>query len=213
MLKLVALVRRADDVTHDHLVEHWRNKHMPTVIEHVRPDKYRVTFFDDADDSPYDGMAALWFEDAERGRRLMTREDAQAVPDDGFNALIRHPAVILACEEHVIVDGPQPADALKVTGLVRRKPGIDADMFYKSWLEDHVPNVASKLQTTPGGLRYVVTHATLGDADPELTGFAEVYYTGADAAREHMGQLGPDNFVKYARASGFLNGHEVVGIE
>jgi hypothetical protein len=69
------------------------------------------------------------------------------------------------------------------------------------------------LQKTSGGLRYAVSHTKQGKPDPALAGIAEVYYTGADAAQEHMNQLGRDNFLKYAQALGFLNGYEVVGIE
>ena len=213
MLKLVVLVRRADSVTHDQLVAHWRDVHMPNVIEHQRPDKYRVTFFEEGVDAPFDGMAALWFQDDERARRLMSGDSSEKIPDDGFGALIHKPPVVLACEEYVPVDGPQPKDALVVTGLVRRKPEIDPDVFFKSWLDDHVPNVAGALNKTPGGLRYVVSHATRGGPDPAIAGIAEVYYTGRDAAKEHMGQLGPDNFMKYVRSPGFLNGYQVVGIE
>jgi hypothetical protein len=213
MLKLVVLVRRSKDVGHDELVARWQDAHMPAVIKHVRPDHYRVTFFDAADDVPYDGMAALWFEDEEQARRWYTTPDLATTLDDGFFELTDQRPVVLVCEEHVIVDGPRPADAVKVTGLLRKKSGVDADTFYTSWLEDHVPNVSGTLNATPGGLRYVVSHATLGGSKPKYAGLAEVYYADITAARDHMGQLGTDNFLKYAEPSGFLNGYEVVGID
>ncbi len=213
MHKLVVLVRRGADVSHDELVARWQDAHMPAVIRHVQPDHYRVTFFDAQDNTHYDGMAVLWFEDPQRARRWYTSQDAATVFDDGFAELTDQKPVVLVCEEHVIVDGPRPADAVKVTGLVRRKAGIDADTFYKSWLVDHAPNVSATLKSTPGGLRYVVSHATMDGPDPEYAGLAEVYYADADAARAHMGKLGPDNFLKYAEPSGFLNGYEVVGID
>ena len=121
--------------------------------------------------------------------------------------------VVLVCSEHVIVNGPQPADAVKVTGLLRKKADVDADTFYRSWLEDHAPNVSSTLKSTPGGLRYVVSQATLGGSNPKYAGLAEVYYADANAARDHMRKLGPDNFLKYTESGGFLNGYEVIGIE
>ena len=46
MLKLVVLVRRREDVSHDELVARWQDAHMPAVIKNVQPDQYRVTFFD-----------------------------------------------------------------------------------------------------------------------------------------------------------------------
>ena len=64
MHKLVVLVRRRIDVSHDELVARWQDAHMPAVIKHVQPDHYRVTFFDAQDNTHYDGMAVLWFEES-----------------------------------------------------------------------------------------------------------------------------------------------------
>jgi len=213
MLKLVVLGRRREDVSHDELVARWQDAHMPAVIKHVQPDRYRVTIFDAGNEPQYDGMAVLWFKDSERARRWYTTPDLATVLNDGFFEMTDQKPVVLVCEEHVIVDGPVPARAVKVTGLLRRKADVDADTFYKSWLDDHVPNVSDALESTAGGLRYVVSHATLGGSKPEYAGLAEVYYTDDDAARAHMGKLGPDNFLKYTERAEFLNGYELIGIE
>ena len=213
MLKLVVLVRRGEGVSHNELVTHWRDAHMPAVIKHVQPDQYRVTFFDAAEDARYDGMAVLCFKDPDKARRWYTTPDLATALGDGFFEMTDQKPTVLVCKEHVVVDGPHPADAVKVTGLLQRKTDVDADTFYKSWLDDHAPNVSRTLKSTAGGLRYVVSHATLGGSKPEYAGLAEVYYADDNAARAHMGQLGPDNFGKYARAAGFLNGYEIVGIE
>ncbi len=212
MLKLVVLARRREDVSHDHLVAQWQTAHMPAVIKHVQPDRYSVTFFDEGQRLPYDGMASLWFQEADRARRWYESSDLVTELEDGFFALTDQRPVVLVCEEHVIVDGPQPPHAVKVTGLVRRKPEVAAKVFFDSWLADHAPNVAGTLGQTPGGLRYVVSHATLGGDDPAFAGLAEVYYQDADAAKAHMQRLGPDPFLKLAEPAGFLNGQEVTGI-
>ena len=198
MLKLMVLVRRRNDVSHDDLVEQWQSAHMPAVIKHVQPDGYRVTFFDAGDRVPFDGMASLWFDEADRARRWYESADLASELQDGFFELTDGRPVVLVCEEHVIVDGPQPVAAVKVTGLVRRKPQVAADAFFDSWLSNHAPNVADTLSATPGGLRYVVSHARLGGEDPEFAGLAEVYYQDAQAAQAHMKRLGPDPFLKLA---------------
>lgn len=210
MLKLMVLVRRGEGVSHDELVAKWQDAHMPAVIKHVQPEGYCVTFFDA--DAPFDGMATLYFADPEKARRWYTTADLATALNDGFFAVTDGKPVVLVCEEHVIVDGPHPADAVKVTGLLRRKPDVHAETFYQSWLDDHAPNVSATLNATPGGLRYVVSQATLGGSKPEYAGLAEVYYADAEAARAHMRKLGTDNFLQYAEAAGFLNGYEVVGI-
>ena len=209
----MVLGRRGDDVGHDELVQHWRNEHMPAVMKHVKPDRYRVTFFDEGEHVPFDGMASLWFSDAELAKRWYTTADMVTELDDGFFELTDKRPVVLVCQEFVVVDGAQPEDAVKVTGLVRRKPDIDKVQFYQSWMDDHAPNVEETLRATPGGLRYVVSHATLGGQNPEYAGLAEVYYEDADAANAHMQRLGPDPFLKVANPAGFLRGYEVVGID
>ena len=213
MHKLVVLARRGEGVSHDELVAQWQNAHMPAVIKHVQPELYRVTFFDPENKSGFDGMAVLWFTDAERAKRWYTTPDLVTTLQDGFFEMTDQQPVVLVCEEHVIVDGPTPAGAVKVTGLLRRKADVDAATFYQSWLDDHVPNVAGMLQATPGGLSYVVSHATLGGSKPAYAGLAEVYYADQAAADAHMRQLGPDNFRQYTERAEFLNGYEVVGIE
>lgn len=214
MLKLVVLVRRGEGVSHDALVAKWQDAHMPAVIKHVQPEGYRVTFFDISSDkrAPFDGMATLYFADPEKARRWYPTADLATALNDGFFEVTDGKPVVLVCEEQVIVDGPTPTGAVKVTGLLRRKADVDADTFYKSWLDDHAPNVSATLKATPGGLRYVVSHATLGGSKPEYAGLAEAYYADAEAARAHMRKLGPDKFLQYADSSGFLNGYEVSGI-
>jgi len=213
MLKLVVLARRGEGVSHEQLVEQWQTAHMPAVIRHVQPDRYRVTFFEPDNGPQFDGMATLWFEDAQRAKRWYTTSDLVTTLEDGFFELTDQQPVVLVCEEFVIVDGPAPAEAVKVTGLLHAKPEVDREIFYRSWLEDHAPNVAETLASTEGGLRYVVSHATLGGSKPEYAGLAEVYYTDADAASAHMRKLRPDGFAKYTERADFLNGYEVVGID
>ena len=212
MLKLVVLVRRGENVSHEDLVAKWQDAHMPAVIKHVQPDHYRVTFFDAANEPQYDGMAVLWFKDPDKALRWYTTPDLATALNDGFFEMTDQKPVVLVCEDHVIKEGPTPANAVKVTGLLRRKADVKPDFFYKSWLDDHAPNVSAALESTPGGLRYVVSHATLGGSKPSYAGLAEVYYEDNVAAAAHMGQLGPDNFLKYTERAEFLNGYEIVGI-
>ena len=44
MVKVVFLVKRREGVTHEQLIAHWQDPHIPAVRESVKPDHYRVTF-------------------------------------------------------------------------------------------------------------------------------------------------------------------------
>lgn len=212
MLKFVFLVKRADHVTHDELVRHWQEIHLPGVAEHLRPDHYRVTFFDQRDEAPFDGMAVLWYADAERGRYMLGEGSPEAVRRDGFLDRVQTPYTKLECEEHVIVDGPRPGEALKLTALVRAKAGIDGQELYQHWLDVHAPNVAGELRSTAGGLRYALSFATQGQSEPDFAGMAELWYESADASRAHAEKLEDDGFGRYVEAATMLIGREIVGI-
>ena len=211
MLKLVFFVKRADHVTHDELVRHWQEEHLPGVAEHLHPDHYRVTFFDQSDDTPFDGMAALWYADAERGRYMVGEGSPEVVRRDGFLDRVQTPYAVLECEEHVIVDGPRPEDALKLTALVRAKPGSDREELYRHWLDVHAPNVAGGLRSTAGGLRYALSFATQGPSEPAFAGMAELWYESAGASRAHAEKLEDDGCGRYADGAAMLIGREIVG--
>lgn len=212
MIKLVFLVKRADHVTHEELVAHWRDIHLPGVAKHMNPDHYRVTFFEQRDDAAFDGMAVLCFDDAERGRYLTGEGTPAAVRGDGFSELVQQPFALLECEEHVIVDGPRPEEALKLTALVKRKEGVSSDTLYRQWLEVHAPNVARALDSTEGALRYQISFATQGKSDPRFAGLAELWYASGAASRAHAEKISDDGFGRYAENAGMLIGREVVGI-
>ena len=212
MHKFVFLVKRADHVTHDELVRHWQEVHLAGVAEHLRPDHYRVTFFDQRDDTPFDGMAVLWYDDPERGRYMLGEGSPEAIRRDGFLERVQMPHVVLDCEEHVIVDGPRPEDALKVTALVNAKSGIDGQDLYRHWLDVHAPNVAGGLRSTAGGHRYALSFATQGPSEPEFAGMAELWYESADASRAHAEKLEDDGFGRFADAAVMLIGREIVAV-
>lgn len=212
MLKLVFLVKRAAAVAHDDLVRHWREVHLPGVAAQMKPDHYSVTLFEQRDETPFDGMATLCFADAERGRHLTGDGTPQAVRDDGFADLVQRPYTVLECEERVIVAGPRPEGALKLTALVRPKAGADRDALYQHWLNVHAPNVAAGLEATEGALRYVLSLATQGASEPELAGLAELWYESAGASRAHAEKLADDGFGRYAEPAGLLVGREIVGV-
>ena len=74
MFKILATVIRRATVSHDELVRVWETVHAPHVVKIAKPERYRITFFEqpEAGDEPgqasdqapgLDGMAELWFRD------------------------------------------------------------------------------------------------------------------------------------------------------
>lgn len=216
-LKTLTLARRRDAVTHEQLVATWRAPHAPGVVEHLRPDRYAITFFDPRDGrAPFDGMAALTFDDAERARAVTGRNTPAAVAEDGWVDLVRLPMTRLTVTEHVFVAGPgEPADAVqrerafKMTFLVSARDGVDPERIQRHWLDTHAPNVRSGF-VAAGGVRYVVNltdRAELDAGRAPFVGVAELSYRDREAAKAH--RIADDGF--NALTTGIpLPGHEYV---
>ncbi|MFN0088897.1 MAG: EthD domain-containing protein [Acidimicrobiales bacterium] len=208
-LKMLFPLRRRPGVTHEQLVSYWREVHMPRVVAHLTPNRYSVTLFDQRPDTPFDGMASVTYDDPDRARREQGRRMPVEVADDGFGDLVE-PASRLETTEHVIVDGPRPEGACKLTGLVAAGPGLSLAEGWRLWLDVHAPNVAKGF-TDGGGLRYVVNLADQNRGEPPFLGAAELWFSDRDAARRHLAQVPPDEFLTVTKPL-LLPGIEVIGI-
>jgi hypothetical protein len=190
-VKSLALATRRAEVTHEQLVAAWRSPHAPGVVAHMAPSRYAITFFDPRDGrAPFDGMAALTFEDADRARAVTGRNTPAAVAGDGWVDLVQSPLVRVNVTEHVIVAGAdgtaskaQREAAYKLTFLVSARDGVEPDRIQRHWLELHAPNVASGF-VAAGGVRYVVNLVDQS-GDPPYVGVAELSYGDRAAARAH----------------------------
>lgn len=219
-IKTLTLARRRTEVSHEQLEAHWRDPHAPGVAAHMKPDRYAITFFAQRNDRvPFDGMAALFYADADRAASLTGRNTPPAVANDGWVDRVEQPMIRLQVDEHVIVPGPGGLDgtpatsaqreaAFKMTFLVKANEGEDIDAIHRHWLELHAPNVASNFAAS-GGVRYVINLAPRlggGRAQPYV-GIAELSYRDRDAFKSHL--IDDDGF--NARTNGLgLQGRELV---
>ena len=205
MLKMVFLVKRADEVSHEELATHWLENHAPGVRDHMKPDHYSVTIFKQRAETPFDGMALLWWEDHDLGPVTFTNAPAP-VANDGFLPLTGD-FVRMDSTEHVIVDGPRSEGAIKMVYPVSVKPGVEHDEARAYWLDVHAPLVAKAMEQTDGALRYVVTHQN-DFGRGRYAGIAEFWYENVEAIRNHGAVLEPDDFANYAVTNKPLMGTE-----
>lgn len=211
-IKFMSPLRRRDGVDHDRLIAHWRDPHAPGVREHMRPDRYAVTFFDPRDGkAPYDGMAALAYDDAAVAQ---ANSQSPAVAADGFVDLVQMPIDRVRVLENVLVAGPTggPATApereaaYKMTFLVSARDGEDPAAVQRHWIDLHAPNVVSNFVAS-GGVRYVVNLADLSAGPQAFLGIAELWYRDRGAFKGH--HIADDGF--NGRTTGIaLSGHEMV---
>lgn len=231
--KLMYLIKRRATVSREELVANWFANHMPGVIqgqhaqaERGRPHatRYIATLYDPPADGPqrWDGVAQLWW--TEEPQR--PSEPHGLEPRDTFQQKAE-PYVPWATTEYPVIDGDIGVEAntlnepfpctrsgfVKATTLVKAKPGIDFDEFYRYWLGHHAENVATAAAAA-GGLRYVISLSNDPAGEP-YAGMAELYFAGLDEVRECRRLLSPDDmdtWVDRPNSESLLATTEMVGI-
>lgn len=82
MLKLVNLLVRADDLTHEEFVDYWFDEHAPLAEDLPHAKKYATSVPGDPERSEYDGVVELYFEDMGDLQAAFESEVGQAVQAD-----------------------------------------------------------------------------------------------------------------------------------
>lgn len=192
MLKRVFGVRRRAGVPHDELVAAWREEHIPNVVRDLAPDRYAVSLFRQRDDTAFDGMAILAWDDEERGRAATRPTDPlQSCYRDALTERAGPAVVFDATLEHVAADGPR--GPFKSVVWVTKRPGVAMDELVRHWVDVHAPNVAGAAAGL-GGFRYVISVGEGLPDDAPFHGIAEFHYEDVAAWKAHGEVLQPDGF-------------------
>ncbi|WP_435349663.1 EthD family reductase [Haloarchaeobius sp. HRN-SO-5] len=85
MVKLVNLLVRQDDLSHEEFVEYWYDEHVPLAKELPHATKYETSVPVDPDRSEYDGVVELYFEDMGDLKAAFDSEVGQEVMEDLAN--------------------------------------------------------------------------------------------------------------------------------
>jgi hypothetical protein len=232
--KMMYLIKRRPTTSRDELVAHWFANHMPRVIQRQRDQaaggtaharRYIATLFepDEKGEHPWDGVAQLWWDKP----LPRPREPHGTEPTDTFQQKVE-PYLPWATTEYVVIDpsGHLPVEPLtlnapfpctrsgflKVSFLVKAKPGTDFGRFYDHWLRVHVPNVASTMNAA-GGFGYVVSHGM--DQSDAYAGLAELYFHDEGGWNRYKAAIRPDGmqqWVDWNRTLVLRANTEMIGI-
>jgi len=233
--KMLFLIKRRPTTSREELVMHWFKNHMPAVIKGQQDAKaaglphawrYIATLFDADSEGqhPWDGMAQLWWD------KPLRRPDVPhgSTPTDTFQEKAL-PYLPWATTEHVVLDGseylssepltlnePYPSTRsgfLRISFLVKAKPGTDYEAFYAHWRNVHIPNVRNIMDWV-GGFRYVVSHSVEPTEVP-YAGLAELYFHDPGGWDRYRELIKPDGMEEWVDSTGMqvLRGTtEMVGI-
>jgi uncharacterized protein (TIGR02118 family) len=187
MVKVVTYLRRKPGMAVDEFQHYWRTEHPGVVTRlpglrryvqsHTLPSGYRKA------EPVYDGIAEVWADSTDALRAMTGSPAYAAVQEDEARFLDRSATGILVTEEHVIVDGPAPADGVKNVEFVRRRPGMDVAEFQRYWRAVHGP-IAARIRMIR---RYVQSHTRLsayaGGRVPAWDGIAVTWFDSTDQMR------------------------------
>lgn len=214
MLKACTLFFRNPAMNEKEFYDYWRTKHVPFVKamsqvrryiqNHPRLDLNRAPL-------PYDGFVELWVDDSAALKALAASPEYARVVEDEKVFADRSRIDLTLTEEHVILDGPVPANAVKQVVLLKRRPGMSPTEFQEYWRERHAPLVG----TPPGLCRYVQSHARLSGyrdgREPTWDGFGEMWFESVEAMKEARNAPGQDkvkddaaNFVDLSKLKSFI---------
>ena len=87
MIKIIALVRRNDDLTFEQFVDYWQNHHAALVSQLPGLRRYVQNPAIDMPgrDRPYDGCAELWYDDLDAIRTAGRSPESERVREDEPN--------------------------------------------------------------------------------------------------------------------------------
>lgn len=187
MVKTVAFFKRRVGMAVDEFQAYWRTRHPEVIIKlpgvrryvqsHTRPAAYR------SGEPVYDGIAELWFDNTGAIRALRDTPEIAVVQADEARFIERSTMGLIITDDHVVMDGPVPANAAKGVGFVRRKPGMTVEAFQRHWLTAHGPLGAA----IPSLRRYVQSHTRLAAYDrgrePAWDGLAILWFDDSAALR------------------------------
>ncbi len=223
--KMMYLIKRQSTTSRDELVAHWFANHMPRVIQAQRDQaaagkpharRYIATLFEpnEKGEHRWDGIAQLWWD-----RPLPRRSEPHGTnPTDTFQQKAE-PYLPWATTEYVIIDPsdhlsvepltlnapPFPCTRsgfLKVSFLVKARPGTDFSRFYDHWLRVHVSNVAATMQAVRG-FGYVVSHSMEPQIEP-YAGLAELYFHDDSGWTRYKTAIRPDGMQEWVDPDGTL---------
>jgi uncharacterized protein (TIGR02118 family) len=150
----------------------WLEQHRPLAMQLPGLRRYNISHAIDAEETPFDGVAELWFDDAAAEQAAFASPAGQKARADRQAHATKNER--LQVVEHPFVDtGAKPR--FKLVAALKRRPDLTRADFKRWWLERHAPLVVK----FPSLSRYQVN---LVEHGPEALadGVAEVCFNDKD---------------------------------
>jgi len=169
MQRVVIYLKRRTDLPQPLFFNWWLGQHRALAEQLPGLRQYIISLVAaDVQESPFDGMAELWFDDLAAAKTAFASPAGQAACADAETHVARLERLNLT--EHTIIDHPTPPICKFAAGL-KRRADMSREAFAQWWLERHVPYV----KKFPEVRKYRVS---LVESGPEtiVDGLAEVWF-------------------------------------
>jgi uncharacterized protein (TIGR02118 family) len=174
MYRIMSFLQRRPDLEQAAFYNWWLNHHAPLVVKVPGLKRYRISLPAVPQDSTFDGVAELWFDDAEALAQGFAGEAGKRARADGAEYTSRIER--LHVEEHPFVDSGT-APRFKLMAALKRRADLDRAAFKTWWLEKHAPLVVA----FPELARYQVNLVPAGEEEGFADGVAEVCFNDLKA--------------------------------
>ncbi|MGD9754409.1 MAG: EthD family reductase [Acidimicrobiia bacterium] len=156
MIKSMTWFKRRPGLTLEQFNEYWRTTHagLAKQLPGLRRYRQNEVLPGRGGETLFDGAAETWFDDTNAMRTLVDTDAYRTLMADEPNLMdlaTRHEMLV---DEHVIIDGAEPAGGFKFVTLVKRRPDLPVDEFQEYWRTVHGPLAARN----PYIARYVQNH-------------------------------------------------------
>jgi uncharacterized protein (TIGR02118 family) len=165
----MSFLKRRPDLQRPAFFDWWLKHHAPLAVKVPGLKRYNISLAVTPEETTFDGVAELWFDNAEALTQGFASEAGQIVRVDGAAHTTRIERLIVA--EHPFVDtGSQPR--FKLVAALKRRADLDRAAFKTWWLEQHAPLVVQ----FPELARYQVNLVPDSEAEGFADGVAEVCF-------------------------------------
>lgn len=104
MFKVSVLLVKRDDLSHEEFVEYWEETHAPLVESMPGVERYTMGVPGRPEDSAYDGLAELYFEDFSTMREAYASPEGEELQADAHEFADMEASETLFLDESVVFD-------------------------------------------------------------------------------------------------------------
>lgn len=200
-IKVFEFVRRKAGMSPEEFQAHWRDVYAPklandpTLRRHIRRYELNHRLPGDADrdrqageveDTGWDGVAVLWFDDLDALHALGAEPAMAELRGDASAFLDDERLHVVTEDPDIIVSTPRRDEAgAKLICILRRNPALDLETFHRHWLEHHGGLFQSIPELTGPLWGYEQNHG-LRDPDAAFDGVTEQWFESLDSFVESI---------------------------